>query len=676
MLKLPVKAACVVACCLMLFNDASAHNGKVGYAFPLPSIRIDGNLSDWPKDMVKYPIGTFLSETKAINDADYNGFFQVGYRMEDHSLYLAFTITDDHFIEDTSENVKWDSQDALELYLDARHLPTGSAVASFMYSKKLHTINKSVYDPFTKNASWDMVEVAMTVEGTTRRYEWKIKLGDQLVPGKTIGLDFFVFDRDPDGSFTYASWGKGEAKYVNPKSLTDLILIPAKQQLSTVTGTLAWNKQVDAHLPQTINIKNAANKNLWVAAEVDSLGKYTVDLPPGEYSVGNPDAYFAKSDELYEMTQKQAVKVLVRSGQRATVPKITIYGEVAPDLIPAIGILQNYSRASEKQVDNFFETSMKYFNIPGVSMALIKDGKVVYSKTYGVKNTITGAKVDSNTLFEAASVTKPVFALAVEKLAERGVIDLEKPLYLYLPYKDIEYDERYKLITARHVLTHRTGFPNWRWMNPDGKLNLLFTPGTKYNYSGEGFEYLKMVVEKITGKNVEQVLKEEVIDPVGLYHTFFSRNDSLRAMVAEGHFNMLPNYDELPDKPGMAYSMHTEARIFTRFMLYLLEQKGLSAQMYKSILSKHSEYTYDSTDEKPRYPTYMGMSLEIRETPYGLSFGHGGNNGDFTCIFEVYKDLKAGYVIFTNSNTSFPLLHSFHDFFVEGNRKTVTASKK
>jgi CubicO group peptidase (beta-lactamase class C family) len=207
-----------------------------------------------------------------------------------------------------------------------------------------------------------------------------------------------------------------------------------------------------------------------------------------------------------------------------------------------------------------------------------------------VKNTFTGEKVDSNTLFEAASVTKPVFAFAVQRLAERGVIDLDKPLYLYLPYPDIEYDERYKLITARHVLTHRTGFPNWRSMNADGKLDLKFTPGTKYNYSGEGFEYLKMVIQTITGKNVEQVLKEEVIEPIGLYHTFFSRNDSLRAMVANGHMNMLPNYDELPEYPGMAYSMHTEAKIFTKFMIYLLEQKGLKATTYDTMFSKHSEY--------------------------------------------------------------------------------------
>jgi CubicO group peptidase (beta-lactamase class C family) len=203
-------------------------------------------------------------------------------------------------------------------------------------------------------------------------------------------------------------------------------------------------------------------------------------------------------------------------------------------------------------------------------------------------------------------------------------------------------------------------------MNADGKLNLLFAPGTKYNYSGEGFEYLKMVVEKITGKKVEQVLQEEVIKQIELYHTFFSRNDSLKRMAANGHFDMLPTYDELPEFPGMAYSMHTEAKIFTRFMLYLLEQKGLNAQTYQTMFQKQSDYNYDPEDEKPNVPTYMGMSLEIRETPFGKSFGHGGNNGDFKCLFEVYKDMKMGYVIFTNSNTSDRLLEALREFLVEG----------
>ena len=137
-------------------------------------------------------------------------------------------------------------------------------------------------------------------------------------------------------------------------------------------------------------------------------------------------------------------------------------------------------------------------------------------------------------------------------------------------------------------------------------------------------------------------------------------------MVASGHYDMMPVDDGLPDSPGMAYSMHTEAKIFTKFMLYLLEQKGLNAQSYETMFQKQSEYKFGPDDKKPKIPTYMGMSLEVRETPFGKSFGHGGNNGDFKCQFEVYKDLKMGYVIFTNSNTSDQLIRVLRQFLVEG----------
>lgn len=664
-----VKIICILFFAVLSAQPVFAHNGTVGYAYPVGKITVDGNLSDWPVSPEKYPIAFKGSDERPKSEADFSGFFQLGYHAEDRSFYIAFTITDDDFIEDTSENVRWNTQDALELYLDARHLPVGSGVASFMYSKKLRNTNNAYYDPFAKNAKWNIVDVAMIQKETTRFYEWKINLGDQFAIGKSIGFDFFVFDMDADKSFTFNSWGGGESKYVNPKSLCDVIFLPANEKLATVNGSVGWSNDLKMPLPGKIRLSNTKNKQQWVETSADSLGNYSVDLPAGNYQISLSEKYFPVSNKLYIAAQKTPLTVAVKAGQKTTASKLIVSGTEAPDLLPAEGVLQRFNAASPKQIYHFIETYQEYLNIPGVSLALIKDGKFIYHKTYGVKNSFTKEPVIDNTLFEAASVTKPVFAFAVERLAERGVINLDKPLYEYLPYPDIAYDDRYKLMTARHVLTHRTGFPNWRYMNPDNKLDLKFTPGTAYNYSGEGFEYLKMVVEKITGKKVEQVLQEEVIQPIGLYHTFFSRNDSLRRMVANGHFDGLPNYDELPESPGMAYSMHTEAKIFTKFMVNLMEQKGLSAAMYDTILSKHSEYPLDPGEEKPKYPTYMGMSLEIRETPFGKSFGHGGNNGDFKCGFRVYKDLKMGYVIFTNSNTSDALLQAVGQFLVEGKDK-------
>jgi hypothetical protein len=132
---------------------------------------------------VKYPISKELSETKPKDAADFSGFFQVGYRLDNHSLYIAFTITDDNFMEDTSQNVRWNTQDGLEISLDARHLLSGSGVASFMYSKKLRNTNNAFYDPFAKNATWDIMEVAMVTNGNTRYYEWRIMLGNELAAG-------------------------------------------------------------------------------------------------------------------------------------------------------------------------------------------------------------------------------------------------------------------------------------------------------------------------------------------------------------------------------------------------------------------------------------------------------------------------------------------------------------
>jgi hypothetical protein len=497
MSQLPVKAVCIFILFFLFSLQLSAHNGKVAYAYPLGKINVDGDLSDWPPTAVKYLIKTNISDTKPTDDADFSGFFQLGYRQENHSLYIAFSITDSDFIEDTSANVRWNTQDGLELSLDARHLPFGSGVASFMYSKKLRNINNAFYDSFAKSASWDMMEVGFVRKGNRRIYEWRINLGDQMAVGKSIGLDFLVFDRDADDSFTFMGWGKGEAKYRNPKSLGDVIFLAGNEKLATVSGNISRDKPMN---PGEIHLHSVQNPKLWVSADLDSLGNYSVEVPAGKYELKLPYTYFQNGKNVYALRQEKPAMVLARAGQKTIVPKLTISSTPAPDLIPEKGILHQFGPESAAKIDQFIETYQKYYQIPGVSLALIKDGGVVYYKTYGVRNTFTGEKVDENTLFEAASITKPVFALAVQKLAERGIIDLDKPLYLYLPYPDIESDERYKLITARHVLTHRTGFPNWRSMNKDGKLNIKFTPGTDYSYSGEGFEYLKIVIEKITGK--------------------------------------------------------------------------------------------------------------------------------------------------------------------------------
>src|SRR5215471_12239255 len=155
---------------------------------------------------------------------------------------------------------------------------------------------------------------------------------------------------------------------------------------------------------------------------------------------------------------------------------------------------------------------MKKADVPGLSIAVIRDAQVMWCRGFGVANVETRQPVDDNSVFEAASLSKPVFAYAVLKLVDAGKLDLDTPLTRYLPGAYVENDDRLNLITARIVLSHRTGFPNWR---PQGQpLKIHFRPGEKFSYSGEGVVYLQKVVEHITGEPFDAFMKRTVFDPL------------------------------------------------------------------------------------------------------------------------------------------------------------------
>src|SRR5664279_788809 len=139
-------------------------------------------------------------------------------------------------------------------------------------------------------------------------------------------------------------------------------------------------------------------------------------------------------------------------------------------------------------------TLIKESDVPGLSIALVRNGKLVWSKAFGIANADTKKPVTNETVFEAASLSKPVFAYAVLKLVDVGKLNLDTPLNKYLGNNyDVVNDDRINFITARHVLSHTSGFRNLR--DNDGTKTLLihFTPGEKFSCSGEGMVYLSKV---------------------------------------------------------------------------------------------------------------------------------------------------------------------------------------
>ena len=117
--------------------------------------------------------------------------------------------------------------------------------------------------------------------------------------------------------------------------------------------------------------------------------------------------------------------------------------------------LLNGETIAVSELDDFVQKEMERLGLPGLSIAVLNNGDVIYHRTLGVKNAQEGGSVDKNTTFESASITKAVFAYYVMRMVDQGVLDLDTPLYTYLPNYDLDHDPRYKEITARLILTHQ-----------------------------------------------------------------------------------------------------------------------------------------------------------------------------------------------------------------------------
>jgi CubicO group peptidase (beta-lactamase class C family) len=138
------------------------------------------------------------------------------------------------------------------------------------------------------------------------------------------------------------------------------------------------------------------------------------------------------------------------------------------------------STITPAKIDETVTRLMRAAEVTGAGVAIINHGKIVWEKAYGFRDTKNNLPLTEDSVMYAASFSKVAFAYMVMQLVEEGVLDLDKPVVQYLPkplpeypaYKDLAGDRRYERITPRMLLSHTSGFPNWRWINDDRKLNI------------------------------------------------------------------------------------------------------------------------------------------------------------------------------------------------------------
>ena len=336
---------------------------------------------------------------------------------------------------------------------------------------------------------------------------------------------------------------------------------------------------------------------------------------------------------------------------------------------PHLGAIQRLdgSAISAAQTTATVTRLMKAAEVPGAGLAVFNDGRLAYLNAFGVRDKANHLAMTVDTVMSAASFTKVAFAYMTMQLVDEGLLDLDKPVVEYLAkplpeypnYADLEGDPRYKLITVRMLLSHTSGFPNWRSLEDDHKLHIHFDPGTRYAYSGEGIDLAQLVVETITKTPLEELMDSRVFKPIGMTRTSMVWQERFEKDFAIG-------YDENGRSLGpqrraradAAASMLTTISDFSRFLQAILYGRGLRPKVREQmlsaqieILSKHEFPTLasETTEENKGIRLSYGLGWGLFWTSYGAAFFKEGHDDGWRNYAVCFDAKKTGLVIMTNS---------------------------
>ncbi|MEB8346808.1 serine hydrolase [Flavobacteriaceae bacterium KMM 6898] len=343
----------------------------------------------------------------------------------------------------------------------------------------------------------------------------------------------------------------------------------------------------------------------------------------------------------------------------------------------------NGSTISKDSITQRINQLISDADVTGLSVSVFNNNKVVYQKAFGYKDADTKDTLSINSIFYGASLSKAVFAVLVIQLSEEGKIDLDVPLQNYLDkplpeysfnrsfrgYKDLEGDDRYEKITARMCLSHTAGFPNWRFLTKsgfdiNGKLYFQFEPGTRYSYSGEGFSFLQFVVEKITGKRLEEIAQERIFQPLGMDRTsyIYVLKERFENQYAFGHDKdqkIIP-FDQA-DEAGAAGSLGTTLADYSKFIESVLKQQSLNKVLLDKIFTQQVNITSKQqfgpnalVDTKENLGINLGYGLGwgLLESPYGFGAFKEGHAEGFQHYSILFPETGIGVVIMSNSDNA------------------------
>ncbi|HBO43416.1 MAG TPA: hypothetical protein DD670_05695 [Planctomycetaceae bacterium] len=323
----------------------------------------------------------------------------------------------------------------------------------------------------------------------------------------------------------------------------------------------------------------------------------------------------------------------------------------------------------------FILSRMKETGVPGCSVALLCDGRIVWAEGLGIANIRTGKTVDQDTIFATCSCSKPVSTLAVLKFAEQGKINLDAPIEeLVTTWKPPE-NHWHAPVTPRLILSHRAGlsiagapgYPRTKMVatkrsDLTEKLRILFEPGTRYQYSGGGFMVLEVVLEDLTGKPFEQVMDDEVLRPMGMQTATFSPYlPEHEKRLATGHKKDGQLMDPEYTTGKSAAWLHANARDMARFLIALRD----ASERETPTIVKPSTVKMMFTPAWPKGESegnYVGLGIMISDDEHGRHVYHTGSNRGYKCVMRIYLKSGDGIVVLTNSDNGAQLWNAVCDW--------------
>lgn len=294
--------------------------------------------------------------------------------------------------------------------------------------------------------------------------------------------------------------------------------------------------------------------------------------------------------------------------------------------------------------------------VPSMAVAYIRDGRVQWTRTYGQQ--AEGVPATDATLYNVASLTKPLFAELVLRLAADGRLSLDEPMAPVWVDPDLANDPRHALLTPRWALSHQMGFTNWRYQTGD-TLRFTKEPGTEFGYSGEGYEYARRFVERKLGASTDSLARQYLFRPLGLTDISFTRQPWFEGRMAlpkgpEGRWGQ----PSVGGEANAADNIHTTIADYAAWVASVVRREGLPAEY---VAQRDSSYTPGGERcdpaKVPLCPVRVGYGLgwtifEYADPAQNVHWHTGGDWGEKSIVF-YWPHRGEGVVVFANGANGF-----------------------